>query len=120
MSPLAYRRIIHTKTYEEIKPTLHRRSSNVCIILPVLAAFSILSERYARPIYVMAAQDIDHLLAEPVDNLLADIPDPAADVEEQAWQRERQAAILRALQALPTSSAKHLCPQAGAMGMRQL
>ena len=39
--------------------------------------------------------------AEEVDQLLAAAVDPAVDVEEAAWRRERSATVLRALQSLP-------------------
>jgi RNA polymerase sigma-70 factor, ECF subfamily len=119
-----------------------------------LGAFSLLYDRYARPVYVMASHMLDAAEAEDVvqdvflrlwrrveqfderrgrfapwflaiarhevlsrlrrrtreqrlavatdiDHLLATAADPAIDVEEQVWRRERGDLILRALNALP-------------------
>jgi RNA polymerase sigma-70 factor (ECF subfamily) len=119
-----------------------------------LAAFSLLYDRYDRPVYAMAshllgaaeAEDVVQevflrlwrgvdqfderrgrfapwflaiarhevlarlrrrsreqrlALVEDIDRLLAAAPDPAIDVEEQVWQRERGALILAALNELP-------------------
>jgi RNA polymerase sigma-70 factor, ECF subfamily len=40
-------------------------------------------------------------LAEDIDRLIATAPDPAIDVEEQVWRRERGDLILQALNELP-------------------
>jgi RNA polymerase sigma-70 factor (ECF subfamily) len=119
-----------------------------------LAAFSLLYDRYDRPVYAMAthllgaaeAEDVVQevflrlwrgvdqfderrgrfapwflaiarhevlarlrrrsreqrlALVEDIDRLLAAAPDPAIDVEEQVWRRERGALILAALNELP-------------------
>jgi RNA polymerase sigma-70 factor (ECF subfamily) len=47
-------------------------------------------------------------LAEDVDRLLAEAPDPAVDVEEQAWRRERGDLVLRALKELPAEQRRVL------------
>ena len=47
-------------------------------------------------------------LAKDVDRLLAAAPDPALDVEEQAWRRERGDLVLRALQDLPAEQRRVL------------
>jgi RNA polymerase sigma-70 factor (ECF subfamily) len=40
-------------------------------------------------------------LARDIDRLLGEAPDPAVDVEEQVWQRERGDCVLQALKELP-------------------
>lgn len=39
--------------------------------------------------------------AEQVDHLLAEVADPSVDVEQEAWLREQGSAVLQALQSLP-------------------
>jgi RNA polymerase sigma-70 factor (ECF subfamily) len=39
--------------------------------------------------------------AEEIDELLADMPDPAPDVEMQVWSGERDAALVAAVRGLP-------------------
>ncbi len=46
--------------------------------------------------------------AEEIDQLLAEAADPAANVEEQAWLRERGNTILDALQSLPAEQRRVL------------
>ena len=126
-----------------------------------LAAFSLLYDRYERPVYTMAAHLLDAVeaedvvqevflrlwrgvaqfdetrgrfapwfmtitrhevlarlrrrtreqrlaLAEDIDRVLAANPDPAIDIEEQAWRRERGDFVLHALNTLPVEQRRVL------------
>lgn len=126
-----------------------------------LAAFSLLYDRYERPVYTMAAHllgaaEADDVvqeaflrlwrgsaqfdesrgrfapwflsitrheilarlrrrtreqrlaLAEDIDRILAATPDPATDIEEQVWRRERGDLVLRALNVLPSEQRRVL------------
>lgn len=48
------------------------------------------------------------LVAGEIDTLLAEAADPSVDVEEEVWARQRGAAVLRALEALPAEQRKVL------------
>jgi RNA polymerase sigma-70 factor, ECF subfamily len=47
-------------------------------------------------------------LADGVDLLLEEAPDPSADVEEHVWRRERAVALLQALKSLPAEQRRVL------------
>lgn len=65
------------------------------------AWFMAVARNYALDELKRRGQQQRVVAAEKIDQLLAEAADPAVDVEEEAWERQRGDAVLRALQNLP-------------------
>ncbi len=65
------------------------------------AWFMTIARNHLKDVLRSRTQQQRMMAADEINQLLAEIADPQADVEEESWQRERGEAVLRALQSLP-------------------